>query len=51
MVSGDTERIWREYPAHTPLVQSENQSGEGDEVHGKRGFSWGESNGNRGETV
>jgi hypothetical protein len=35
MLSGDTEGTWREYPAHTPLVQSENQSEVWDEVHGK----------------
>jgi hypothetical protein len=29
----------REYVAHTPLVQSENQSGKWGDVHEKRGFA------------
>jgi len=35
MLSGDTEETWGEYLAHTPLVQSENQSEVWGEVHGK----------------
>jgi len=31
----------QEYLAHTPLIQSENQSGEWGKIHGKRGFSQG----------
>jgi len=51
MLNGDTERIWREYLTHTPLVQSVNQSEVWGEVHRKRGFSWGKSNGKRGKTA
>jgi len=39
------------YLAHTPLVQSENQSGEWGEVHGKQGFSLEEISKNHGKTV
>jgi hypothetical protein len=42
---------WKEFIAHTPLVQSENQSGEWSEFHGKRRFSWGEINKNLGKTT
>jgi len=35
MLSGDTEGTWREYFAHTPLVQSENRPEVWGEVHGK----------------
>ena len=51
MLSGDTEGTWREYFAHTPLVQSENQSREWGEVHGKRGFSWEKISKNHGKTA
>jgi hypothetical protein len=51
MLSGDTERTRREYFAHTPLVQSENQSREWGEVHGKRRFSWEKPSKNHGKTA
>jgi len=50
-LSGDTERTWREYFAHTPLVQSENQSEVCGKVHGKRGFSWEKISKNHGKTA
>jgi len=39
MMNGDTDRKPGRKLPHTPLVQSENQSGEWSEVHGKRRFT------------